>query len=200
MQQQVVEGQTVKAGDVLFKLDDAPIQAVIAKDQAAIAKDQANADSAQADLTRDQDLFKKQVDTQQQVDQQTALLKAAQAAVAMDKAQLQTDQLTQSYMTITAPIDGRVGTINTAVGNIVHASDSSATGLLTITDMSPLRVSFSIAEGDLDKFRNALATAKTLPVKVMAPGDTDAAGHRRAVVHRFQRRYRLGHHRAEGRR
>jgi multidrug efflux system membrane fusion protein len=75
-------------------------------------------------------------------------------------------------MTITAPMAGRVGTVNTSVGNLVHASDTSTDGLLTITQMSPLRVSFSIAEGDLDSFRAALAKEpKGLPVKILAPGD-----------------------------
>jgi len=171
VQQNVTEGQMVKTGDVLFKLDDGPIQAVIAKDQALIAKDQATGDAAEAQLSRDQDLFKKQVATQQQIDTDMAATKSAAGTVAMDKAQLRTDQLTLSYMTITAPIDGRVGAVNTSVGNIVHAADTSATGLLTITNMSTLRVSFSIPEVDLDKFRNVLGQKQAAQVQVMVPGD-----------------------------
>jgi len=171
----VQEGQTVKAGDPLFKLDDSALQATIAKDQAQIAKDQANADSAQASLEREQDLVKKAVDPQSSLDAAVAAAKSAQAQVVVDKAQLQADQVALSYMTITAPIDGRVGTVNTSVGNVVHASDTSADGLLTITQMNPLRVSFSIAEGDLDGFRNALTKQpKGLAVKILAPGDKDA--------------------------
>lgn len=171
VQQNVAEGQMVKIGDVLFKLDDGPIQAVVAKDQALIAKDQATADAADAQLSRDQDLFKKQVATQQQIDTDMAATKSAAGTVAMDKAQLRADQLTLSYMTITAPIDGRVGTINTSVGNIVHAADTSATGLLTITNMATLRVSFSIPEVDLDKFRDVLGQKQAAPVQIMVSGD-----------------------------
>jgi multidrug efflux system membrane fusion protein len=170
--QNVTEGQTVKAGDVLFKLDDSAIQAQIAKDEAQIAKDQANADAAQVTVGRDQDLVKKQVDPQSTLDADVATAKAAQATVTLDQAQLKADQVQLSYMTITAPIAGRVGTVNTSVGNVVHAADTSTDGLLTITQMSPLRVSFSIAEGDLDSFRTALAKQpKGLEVAVAAQGD-----------------------------
>lgn len=171
IQQNVEEGQLVKTGDLLFKLDDSALQATVAKDQAQTAKDQANSDVAQVTVQRDQDLVKKQVDPQSTLDTDMAIAKAAQATVAVDNAQLKADQVALSYMTITAPIDGRVGTVNTSVGNVVHASDTSTDGLLTITQMSPLRVSFSIAEGDLDSFRIALANNKKLPVQIMATGD-----------------------------
>ena len=170
-QQNVVEGQIVKAGDVLFKLDDSALQATIAKDQAQTAKDQANSDVAQVTVQRDQDLVKKQVDPQSTLDTDMAVAKAAQATVLVDNAQLKADQVELAYMTIKAPMDGRIGTVNTSVGNVVHASDTSTGGLLTITQMTPLRVSFSVAEGDLDSFRAALAGSKTLPVQITAPGD-----------------------------
>jgi multidrug efflux system membrane fusion protein len=172
VQQDVTEGQLVKTGDVLFRLDDGPIQVVITKDQALIARDQANANSAQAQLSRDQNLFKTQVVPQQTIDTDMAATKSAEATVAMDQAQLKADQLTLSYMTITAPIDGQVGTVNTSIGNIVHAADTSATGLLTITSMSKLRVSFSIPERDLDSFRNVLAQKQAAPVQILVAGDT----------------------------
>lgn len=174
VQQNVQEGQMVKTGDLLFKLDDSSLQATIAKDQAQTAKDQANADAAQVALQREQDLVKKGVDPQSTLDADVATAKSAQATVQVDNAQLKSDQVALAYMTITAPIDGRVGTVNTSVGNVVHASDTSTGGLLTITQMSPLRVSFSIAEGDLDSFRHALSANQKLPVKVAAPGDQTA--------------------------
>jgi multidrug efflux system membrane fusion protein len=170
LQQDVVEGQMVKAGDVLFKLDDRAAQAVVAKDQATIAKDQANFDESQKDLARDNQLAKNDAGTQQAADTQAALVKADQAQLQADQATLQGDQLTVGYMTITAPIDGRVGQINTSVGNVVRAADTSAGGLLTITQMSKLRVSYSVAESDLDQYRQALANK--LPVSILAQGDT----------------------------
>ena len=169
--QPVIEGQLVKAGDVLLKLDDLPAQAVIAKDQAQIAKDQATSASANADLAGIQSLTTKQVDSQQQLYQAQAAAKVAESVIGVDQAQLQADQLTLGYMTISAAIDGRVGTINTSVGNIVHAADTSANGLLTITKISTLRASFAVAERDLRSFRTALAKNKSLPVQILVPGD-----------------------------
>ena len=167
----VTDGQTVKVGDVLFQLDDRALQATIAKDQAQILKDQANADAAQASLEREQDLVKKGVDPQSSLDAATAAAKVAQATVTVDQATLQGDQVSLSYMTIKAPMAGRLGTVNTSIGNVVHASDTSTDGLVTITQMSPLRVSFSIPESDLDAFRTAVAKTLGLPVSVAAPGD-----------------------------
>ncbi len=168
----VVEGQMVKAGDVLFTLDDAAEQATILKDQAQILKDQANAKSAQATYERDQDLIKKQVIPQSTLDADVAASDAANATVTVDQAQLKSDQVALSYMTITAPIAGRVGTVNTSNGNVVQSTDTSATGLLTITPLNPLRASFTISENDLDSFRQALATGKPVAVGIRAPDDT----------------------------
>jgi multidrug efflux system membrane fusion protein len=168
----VSEGQMVKAGDVLFKLDDAAQQATIAKDQAQILKDQANAKSAQATLERDQSLLKKAVIAQSTLDADMAAAQAAAATVKVDEAQLKADQVLLGYMTITAPIAGRIGTVNTSVGNVVSATDTSAGGLVTITPMDPLRVSFNIPERDLDSFRAALSSGKPVPVTIRAPDDT----------------------------
>jgi len=172
IQTNVVEGQTVKAGDILFKLDDSAQQAIIAKDQAQIAKDQANAKAAQATLERDQDLIKKQVIPQSTLDADAAAADAAKATVTVDQAQLKSDQVALAYMTITAPIAGRVGTVNTSIGNVVSATDTSTTGLVTITPLDPLRVSFSVPESALDSFRSSTAGGKAVPVSIRAPDDT----------------------------
>ncbi len=112
----VTDGQMVKAGDVLFRLDDRAIRAMIDKDQAQLAKDQASLVAANLDLSSAQDLEKQRVDTNQQVYQADAAVKVLEASIAMDKAQIEADQVQLSYMTITAPIDGRVGVVNTSIG------------------------------------------------------------------------------------
>ena len=172
VEQEVSEGQQVKTGDLLFKLDDTAAQAQVAKDEAAVSKDEAVLDSTQKDLARDTTLLNDQSGTQQAADDQTATVKGAQATLQIDQAQLRADQLTLSYMRITAPIDGRVGQINTAVGNVVRAADTSAGGLLTITQMSPLQVNFAVPERDLDRYRAAMAGGNTVPVSVATPDDT----------------------------
>lgn len=160
VEQPIAEGQTVKTGDLLFRLDDKSIQAAIAKDQATIAKDQATLDQAKADLARAQTLLGHGDTTAQQVQQQQAAVEVATASVAGDKAQLQSDQIQLGYTEITAPISGRIGAISVSQGALVHASD--ATALVTITEMAPVRVSFDVPQRDLAAFRAALA-GKTPP-------------------------------------
>lgn len=152
----VVEGQEVKAGDLLFRLDDATIQATIAKDQATMTKDQATLDQAKADLGRSQTLLGHGDITAQTVQQQQAAVEVANGGVAADKAQLQADQVQLGYTKITAPLSGRIGAISVSQGALVHASD--ATALLTITEMTPVRVSFAVPERDLAAFRAAIAS------------------------------------------
>ena len=168
----VTEGDNVKEGDVLFRLDDAALQAMVAKDRANVEKDQASLDQAQADLQRDQSLasFKNAV-SEQQVQQQQALVDVNSAVVSQDNAQLQADQVQLSYATITAPIAGRIGVVNVTKGAVVRTADQSA--LLTVTQMAPLRVSFTIPERDLDAFRQALTSDTPASVKAMS-ADTGA--------------------------
>ena len=166
----VVEGQRVKAGDLLFRLDDATVQATIAKDQAAVAKDQATLDQAKADLSRGQTLLGHGNATAQQVQQQQAAVDVAGSTVAADKAQLQADQIQLGYTRITAPISGRIGAISVSQGALIHAGD--ATALLTITEMAPVRVSFEIPQRDLATFRAALA-GKTPPEVIALDARTD---------------------------
>jgi multidrug efflux system membrane fusion protein len=169
IEQNVQEGAIVKPGDVLFRLDDRSIQAAIAKDEASIAKDQAALDQAKADLKRDQSLAgRNNVITEQQLEQQQATEKSDEATVAMDKATLQADQVQLSYATITAPIAGRVGVVNQTTGNLVHASDQ--TPLLTITQMAPVRVSYAVAESNLETYRTALRSGTLIPVEALVNG------------------------------
>ncbi|CAN7727136.1 efflux RND transporter periplasmic adaptor subunit [Phyllobacterium sp. LjRoot231] len=166
----VTDGQMVKTGDVLFQLDDRAIRAMIDKDQALLAKDQASLVAANLDLISARDLTKRNVDTNQQVYQFEAAVKVLEATIDMDKAQIAADQVQLSYMTITAPMDGRVGVVNTSVGNLVRTVDTSS--LLTITKMAPLRVAFTIAERDLPALRAAVADHPT-PVQIKLPGNSD---------------------------
>lgn len=168
----VTEGQTVKAGDVLFRLDDRTIQASIAKDQGSIAKDQATLLQAQADLNRIQTLLAHGDATPQQAEQQKAATDVAAANVASDKAQLQADQVQLGYTKIVAPIAGRVGEVNYSTGSLIHASDT--TPLLTITQMAPVWVSFQVPQRDLSAFRQASAANPPAGVSII-DADTSKA-------------------------
>jgi multidrug efflux system membrane fusion protein len=119
------EGQNVKAGDVLARLDPRLAQAALAQAQAAKAKDAAQLRSAEADLARFSQLVKKDFASQQQVDQQQAAVDQLKASIAADVAAIESAQTDLDYMTITAPVDGRMGIRQLDAGNVIHANDST---------------------------------------------------------------------------
>lgn len=170
MTQNVVDGQFVKAGDLLFTLDDRDIKAQIAKDEATLARDEATHTRNLADLDRYKQLLVRNAGTQVQVDQAIADEKSSAASIQGDHATLDADRLKLGYTRITAPIDGRVGAVQVTPGNLVNAAaNNSGTGLLTITQMKPLRVSFALPESELPTLQGALAAAKPVPVTARVP-------------------------------
>jgi multidrug efflux system membrane fusion protein len=168
VEQHVKDGQLVRKGDLLFTLDDREVRAAIARDEAQIAKDQATVDKTQTDLERYQRLSLTNAAPQQQVDQATADHKIALANVEAAKAQLRTDSLRLNYTKIEAPIGGRVGAVRVTAGNLISANDP--TGLLTITQVRPIRVSFTLAERDLPALRKAGRSKEPTAVRVFTPG------------------------------
>ena len=119
--------------------------------------------SAQKDLVRFTTLAVKSFETQQNVDQQQAKVDGFKAAIAADKAAIESAQTQLDYTTITAPIDGRVGFRQIDVGNIVHASDT--TPLVVLTQTQPAAVIFTLPESFLDDVRDAMTRG---PVEVTA--------------------------------
>ncbi|MDR6871042.1 multidrug efflux system membrane fusion protein [Bosea sp. BE125] len=168
MEQNVVDGQFVKAGDLLFTLDDRDLKAQIEKDEAAIARDQALHKRTEADLTRYQQLLLKNAGTQQSVDQATADERSAAATILSDKATLDADKLKLGYTRILAPIDGRAGAVQVTPGNLVGAN-STGLGLVTLTQMKPLRVTFTLPERDLSVLQRALGSGRAIPVTASVP-------------------------------
>ncbi|KAA3452611.1 efflux RND transporter periplasmic adaptor subunit [Mesorhizobium sp. SARCC-RB16n] len=175
----VKDGQMVKAGDLLFSLDDRALKAQLAKDQAALAKDQALLASSNADLQRAKDLVAKQAGTQQTYDQAVAAQKAAAATVDADKATIDADNVQLGFAAITAPIAGRLGAVNVAVGDLVTVSNgnsSTATPLVTITQMDPLQVNFNLPESNLALLHKALANPQQNAVTLTQSGDPTPIG------------------------
>ena len=172
VERRVQDGQIVKEGDVLFRLDDREIQAQIARDEATLVKDQATATKTQNDIRRIGEFLGKGAASQQQFDVVTADLKVAAANVAADQAALQADRIKLGYTVMRAPISGRVGVVRVTEGNLVRANDSGD-GLVTITQMQPLRVSFTLPERDLDLLRAALARKEPTSVRAYAGKTTE---------------------------
>jgi multidrug efflux system membrane fusion protein len=170
-EQNVRDGQLVKKGDVLFTLDDRVVKAIISRDQAQLEKDQASADRTQLDLDRYQRLSETNAASRQQLDQATADHKIALAVVEADKAQVRADNLQLGYTKIEAPIGGRLGTVRVSPGNLVSVNDP--TGLVTITQVRPIRIAFTLPERDLAALRKAYITKPPAVVRVYEPGASD---------------------------
>jgi multidrug efflux system membrane fusion protein len=172
VEQLAVDGQFVKEGDVLFRLDDEQIKAAIARGEATQAREEALLARARADLARMQNLVAKNTVSRQQLDQAMADAKSAEASVAANKADVQLERILLTYTTIKAPISGRLGAVGVTPGNMVQ--ESSTTPLVTITQMQPIRVTFTLPDRDLDALRAALRKPNPAVVHVFAKGTKEA--------------------------
>jgi membrane fusion protein, multidrug efflux system len=148
------EGQHVKKGDVLAKIDPRPFQAALDQAKAKRAQDAAMLVAAEKDLTRAKTLSLKSFETQQTVDQQQAKVDQLRASIAADEAAIESAQTQLDYATIVAPNDGRVGIRRVDPGNIVHAADTKPITSLVLTQ--PCAVIFILPATNLADVRAAL--------------------------------------------
>ena len=158
------EGQEIKAGEVMARVDPRIYQASVDNTLAKKALDEAALTNARLDLARYQKLVATSFATQQQADTSRAQVAQLEAQVRQDQAQIDTAKTQLSYTTVIAPISGRIGMRLVDMGNLVHAGD--ATGLAVITQLQPISVLFSLPQQNLGPVVAAMA-AKT-PVPVMA--------------------------------
>ncbi|WP_064504871.1 efflux RND transporter periplasmic adaptor subunit [Frateuria defendens] len=142
-----VEGQMVKAGDLLAQIDPRPFQVALAQAEANQRKDDAQRANAQTDLKRYAELAKMQVVPAQQLDAQQAQAQSLLATVAADRSAADNARLQLGFTRIVAPISGRVGQRLVDQGSQVHASDT--TGLVTITQLEPITVTFLVPQDAL---------------------------------------------------
>ncbi len=152
MQVFFVEGQEVQAGDRLFQIDPRQFQTALELAQAAKQKDEAQLVSARADLARYSRLMNSGYQTAQAFDTQQALVGQLQAAIKADQAQIDTATLNLGYADIRAPIDGRTGARLVDAGNLIHANDNTA--LVTITQVRPIFVDFTLAQDQLGQIQH----------------------------------------------
>jgi membrane fusion protein, multidrug efflux system len=157
------EGQNVRQGDVLARIDPRLFQATLDQAKAKKAQDQAQLISAQKDLIRAKSLIEKSFQTQQVVDQNQAKADQLIAAVEADQAAIENAATQLSYTTIVAPLSGRLGIRLIDRGNIVHAGDP--VGLVVITEVRPIAVMFSLQQ---DYLQDITAAMRKGPLKVFA--------------------------------
>jgi membrane fusion protein, multidrug efflux system len=157
------EGDHVRKGEVLAKIDPRLYQAALDRAKAQKKEDEARLISAMKDLQRSRTLVDKAFETQQLVDQQQAKVDQVIATVDADKAAIDTAQTNLDYTSIVAPSDGNMGVRLIDPGNIVHASESKPITMLTLT--KPSAVIFTLSARSLDDVREAMEHG---PVEVVA--------------------------------
>ena len=141
------EGQMVKAGDLLAEIDPRPFQVQLEQAQGQLARDRALLENARLDLERYRTLVAQEAASAQQLDTQQALVRQYEGTVKSDQGQVDNARLQLVYARITAPLSGRLGLRLVDPGNLVRAGD--ANGLVTITQVRPIGVTFSLPEKDL---------------------------------------------------
>lgn len=145
------EGDEIEKGGLLAQVDPRPFQATLDQAIAKKAQDQATLHSAELDLKRYQDLLPDGYVTGQQVDQQKATVQSAAAQVQADEASIESARVQLSFTRITAPFAGVAGIRQVDVGNLVSASNS--TGIVVLTQIKPIAVTFTLPEQTLPQIR-----------------------------------------------
>jgi multidrug efflux system membrane fusion protein len=158
------EGQQVKRGDILARIDDRTYKAALAQAEGLKAYHQAQLTNARLDLNRYVGLLRANGVTSQQVDTQRAQVAMFEAQIAQDQAAIDTARTQLDYTTIRAPIDGRIGLRQVDPGNLVRGSDTE--GLATVSQFSPIGVSFTLPQQELPRLLRAMQ-AGPVPVETL---------------------------------
>ena len=165
------EGEDIKKGDVLAKIDPVIYQAQLNQAIAKKAQDEAQLANSKIDLDRYERLAATAAINKQQADTQRALVAQNTALVQADQAAIDNAQAMLGYTTITAPIDGRTGIRMVDEGNYVRSADTNSS-IVVITQLQPISVLFNLPQQDLSQVNTAFDKG---PLKVEAQrSDNDA--------------------------
>jgi membrane fusion protein, multidrug efflux system len=166
------EGQEVNEGDILFTLDNRAFAAQLVQSEANLDRNRAQLVRAQAELKRQTELASRGVASAQKLEEAQAAVAVLEAAIRADQAAIENARVNLNYTTIRAPIAGRTGAVNLKRGNVVKSNDTTqqAVPLVTITQLRPIYVSFTVAEKHLTRIR-AATTTERLPVIVGLPDE-----------------------------
>lgn len=156
------EGDLVKAGQVLFEVDQRPYQVQLEQAEGALAHDQAILTGAQIDLDRYKTAYSRNAIAKQQLDDQQQTVFQDQGTVKQDQANVDNAKLQLTYANVTAPITGVAGLRLVDPGNMVHGA--SGTSLVVITQLQPITVLFTIPEDSLPPVVQKLRAGAHLPV------------------------------------
>lgn len=159
------EGSEVEQGTLLAEIDPAPYRAQLAQAEGLAQQNQAQLANAQADLELYEGLYQQDSIARQQLTNQRALVEELRGTLKANAAQVEDARLQLSWTRIEAPIDGKLGLRRIDAGNLVSSSDSE--GLVSITQMRPIAVEFTVPEPDVPALRRAVASGEALAVQAL---------------------------------
>ena len=158
------EGQAVRKGEVLFRIDPRPYEAALRQAEANALRDRAARDQARSQEKRYQELLQKNFVSKEAYAQFRTNAETAEATAKASQAALENARLNLEYCTILSPLDGYVGKVLLQAGNMVRANDVNP--LVVINQVRPIYVNFAIPERDLPEVRKYQAQSP-LPVDVV---------------------------------
>jgi multidrug efflux system membrane fusion protein len=162
------KGQLVRKGDLLFNLDPRPFEAALAVAQANLDRDRVREANARRDAQREAELLQKGIAAPSEYDKLLADADALAAAIKADEADVEKSRLELEHASISSPADGRAGDLPVDVGNVVKANEMT---LVTINQVQPVEVFFSVPQADLTAVRRSLAGEGKLVVRAWLPED-----------------------------
>jgi RND family efflux transporter MFP subunit len=168
------EGQNVKAGELLFSLDAREAEANVRKAAAQIEKDKSDLSTAMRNLERQQELFRQKFISQAALDAVQNSVDTLKGQIAVDTAQYEAARVARAYTEIRSTFAGRTGTINVRAGSLVTPSSGP---LVTVTQLDPIAVQFTVPEKELPGLQAALAAGKVAVTAALKDdGDTQLQG------------------------
>ena len=157
------EGQMIEKGGLLAQVDPRPYQAALDQAIAQLGRDQAALAGARTDLVRYKQLLAQNSVAQQTYSDELATVHQNEAAVEADKAAIETARLNLSYTRITSPVSGLVGLRQVDLGNLVQQNQT--TPIVTVTQMRPMSVLFTVPENDLSQILERAGGERKLAVE-----------------------------------
>ncbi len=183
------DGETVKAGDILFVIDPRPYEAAVARARANLASAQTNAAFAKVEFERAAAMVKSQTVAQRTYDERGNLSRVANAAVEADAAQLKQAELDLEHAYVRAPISGRASRAEITLGNLVQPGPGAPL-LTTIVASQSLYADFEVDEQTYVESIRLYTTGREgerrIPVQLSVPGDS--RGVHRGTIYSFDNR------------
>ena len=167
----IKEGQFVRRGERLFTLDTRTEAANLSKAEAQLTKDRADLTNAERNLERQRELFRQKFISQAALDTAQNQVDGMRGQLAVNQAAVAASRVARSFGEITAPIDGRSGSISVYPGSLVQPSGAP---LVNITQIDPINVTFTLPESELTALQTQMAQA-AVPVSasLAGPGQAD---------------------------